>query len=51
MRGTLRKLGIAVATIVAIVGTTVALSESADARWGGGHGTAAMAVGAGADSV
>ena len=34
MRGTLRKSGIAVATIVAIVGTTVA---SADARWGGGH--------------
>jgi hypothetical protein len=36
MRGTLRKSGIAVATILAIVGTTIALPESADARWGHG---------------
>jgi hypothetical protein len=39
MRDKLRKLGVATAMIVAIAGTTVALPDAANARWGGGwHG-------------
>jgi hypothetical protein len=39
MRGKLRKLGAATAIIIAVAGTTVALPDAANARWGGGwHG-------------
>ena len=39
MRDKLRRLGIAAAVIAAVVGTTVALPNAANARWGGGwHG-------------
>jgi hypothetical protein len=36
--GNLRKFGIITATVLAVAGTSVALSSSADARWGGWHG-------------
>ena len=39
MRDKLRRLGIAAAVIAAVAGTTVALPNAANARWGGGwHG-------------
>jgi len=39
MRDMLRKLGVASALIIAIAGTTVALPDAANARWGSGwHG-------------
>jgi hypothetical protein len=39
MRASLRRFGIAAAMLVAIGGTTVALPDAAQARWGGGgHG-------------
>ena len=39
MLGSLRKLGLAAAAAVAIAGTTVAVPDVANARWGGGwHG-------------
>lgn len=39
MRGKLRKLGAATVIIIAVAGTTVALPDAANARWGGGwHG-------------
>jgi hypothetical protein len=59
MRDKLRKLGFATAMMIAVAGTTVALPDSAHARWGGGwHGGGwhggdgvAVAVGAGAASA
>ena len=39
MRDKLRNLGVATALIIAVAGTTVALPDAANARWGGGwHG-------------